>query len=239
MKATKKPVRQHWVSQFYLRYFSTPETRNDKNPHVWIFSKNSEDGNPCEVGIKDICAQRYLCSPKDESGTRQWDVDDKIGGIETLLGVIWPSLANDFVDLGLESIRKAVSLFIAIMILRHPDNINAVTEIHSKLFDFYEQFPKNQDGNPNLDELDIQHEFYMADTSNWDEYNNCSADEHHRFFVDFIQSDARRLAEILKNKRWSIVVSEEPVFITSDNPVCKMHQSKSIFGFRTINPVDI
>jgi hypothetical protein len=29
---------QHWVPQFYLRHFATPETRGKDGAQVWIFS---------------------------------------------------------------------------------------------------------------------------------------------------------------------------------------------------------
>lgn len=36
---------QHWVPQFYLCYFATPESHGTKTPQVWIFSSHDEDGD--------------------------------------------------------------------------------------------------------------------------------------------------------------------------------------------------
>lgn len=36
-KDPSRSKHQHWVPQFYLRYFATPESRATKAPQVWIF----------------------------------------------------------------------------------------------------------------------------------------------------------------------------------------------------------
>jgi len=49
---------QHWVPRFYLRYFATPETRQTKEPKVWIFSKDENDGDESCPNVKNICSKR-------------------------------------------------------------------------------------------------------------------------------------------------------------------------------------
>ena len=44
-------------------------------------------------------------------------------------------------------------------------------------------------------------------------------EDHHRAFVDFIAQEGKWLAKVLLKKRWSVIVADEPVFVTSDNPV--------------------
>jgi Protein of unknown function (DUF4238) len=45
-------------------------------------------------------------------------------------------------------------------------------------------------------------------------------------------STAGWLAEMLMKMRWAVVFSEEPVFITSDNPVMIMHPSLKFRGLK-------
>jgi len=61
-----------------------------KYPQVWIFSKHDSDGEEQITRVRNVCAKRYLYSPRDESGLRSWEVDDELQGVESLLGPIWP-----------------------------------------------------------------------------------------------------------------------------------------------------
>jgi hypothetical protein len=82
-----QPVNQHWVPQFYLKYFATPDTQQTKNPKTWIFSKDEEDGDPKLTNIRNICAKRFLYSPPDKDGQREWELETRLSDIESLLSV--------------------------------------------------------------------------------------------------------------------------------------------------------
>lgn len=85
-----KSVNQHWVPQFYLREFSTPATRQVEEAQVWIFSKQDSGGVERLTNVRNVCAKRYLYSPRDEFDQRSWKVDDELQGVESLLAQIWP-----------------------------------------------------------------------------------------------------------------------------------------------------
>lgn len=229
-----QPVNQHWVPQFYLKYFATPETRNRKNPQVWIFSKDENDGNPSLTNIRNICAKRYLYSPIGDSGEREWALESKLSALESTLAQIWPLLADGYVDLAHdESIRKGVSLFVSIMHLRHPDTLEELSNIHRQMVEMYEQAPKKSDGTPEIDAIEINGAVCEFDTSKWHEYRNWGKNDHHSFFAAQVRSEAIFFAELLLKKRWSVIFSKKPLFITSDKPVVKQHQFKKKFGFGT------
>ena len=65
------PIKQHWVPQFYLRHFATPDTRTTQEPKVWVFSQDETDGDERLANIKDVCARRYMYAPLDEAGSRR------------------------------------------------------------------------------------------------------------------------------------------------------------------------
>lgn len=224
---------QHWVSQFYLSYFATPATRGTKKPQVWMFSKDSSNCDENPTNVRNVCGKRYLYAPKDQDGNRNWDVDDQIGDLEALLGQLWPDLATGYVNLGDESIRKAVSLFIAVMHLRHIDNLHKVEEIHAQLVAFYEPGPLKTDAAPVVGSFEIDGRTCQMDTSDWHKYKNADKDDHHRSFVSFIRSEAGSMAKHLLDKRWSIVVSEIDTFITTDKPVVVSHPTRERFGYGT------
>jgi len=105
-----KSVKQHWVPQFYLRGFSTPETKGAKIEKVWAFHK--DEGEPILVNVEDIAAQRHLYTPACLEGKRDWKTDDKLTDLEGLISKIWPVVANNYVDLSDKHIRMALSLFV-------------------------------------------------------------------------------------------------------------------------------
>jgi hypothetical protein len=143
------------VPQFYLRYFATPETRDSKTPQAWIFSKDASDSDYAPTSVRNVCGKRYLYAPKDHKGNRNWDVDDQMGDLETVLGQIWPELATGYVNLDDVSIRKAVSLFISVMHFRHVDNLREVEKLHAQLVALYEAGPLKNDGTPAVDSFEV------------------------------------------------------------------------------------
>ena len=230
-----QPINQHWVPQFYLKHFATPETQATKNPKVWVFSKDKRDGDPLLTNIRNICAKRYLYSPVvSADGQRAWELESKLHGLESMLATMWPSLAAGYVDLiQHESIRKSIALFTAVMHLRHPDGLEEVTQIHRQLVQIYEGAPKRINGTPNVDLIQINGETHELDTSGWNEYRNWDRTERHRFFADMVHSHGVFLAELFLKKRWSVIFTDTPAFVTSDKPVAKQHQTKEKFGFGT------
>lgn len=229
---TNRPINQHWVPQFYLRYFATPDTKSAKTPQVWVFSKNESDSDTTTpTSIKKVCGKRYLYAPKDLRGDRNWDVDDQITNLETLLGNLWPALADDYINLGDEHIRKAVALFISVMHLRHPDSLKKIEELHTQLVTLFQSGPVGADGIPAVESFEIDGTTVHLDAHGWHAYKNASKDDHHRFFVSLIRSEAARMAEHLMNKRWSIVFSNVDTFITTDKPVVISHSTRERFGY--------
>lgn len=228
-----KPINQHWVPQFYLKYFATPETQQTKNPQTWIFSKNEEDGDPKITNIRNICAKRFLYSPLNKDGQREWKLENRLSDLETLLSVIWPTLAEGYADLSWEPLRKAISLFASVLHLRHPNSLIQCFDTHEHLVKQFNQLPKKLDGTPNIAFVEINGKILEFDTSDWHEYESWKKEDHQQLFCDSVQANTGHLAELLLKKRWSIIFSEVPVFITSDNPVCKNHLEKEKFGFGT------
>src|SRR5205807_6608468 len=127
------PKHLHWVSYFYLRYFATPESRYGKRPQVWIFSKEDADGEEVLTNIRTVCGKRYLYAPMDATGNRIWHLEEKLHDLETVIGRLWPKVAEGFIDLSNDAIRKGLSLFIALMDLRHPSFRKSVEQVHKKL----------------------------------------------------------------------------------------------------------
>jgi Protein of unknown function (DUF4238) len=224
---------QHWVPQFYLRYFAIPESRDSPNPRVWIFSKDSADGDETLTNIRNVCGKRYLYSPTQGDGERRWDLDERLERVESLLGQVWPALAADFIRLDDDAIRKGLALFVSLMHLRNPEVRRQVESIHQQLVAFYEAGPLRADGTPDVSSLMHKDKVYALDLSGWHDYRDWGKNDHDLFFTKFIESEAKHFAELLLPKRWSVLLADQDTFITADRPVAVEHQSRQRFGIGT------
>ena len=232
-KDRSRSKHQHWVPQFYLRYFATPESRGTKAPQVWRCSKHDHDGDEQLTHVRNVCGKRYLYTPVDTDGQRRWELDDRVGDVETLLAQIWPELAEGYVSLNDDSVRKGLSLFIALMHLRNPAVREEVERIHARIIALYEAAARKADGTPDVKEVEINGQVRELDSSGWHDYRSWGKDDHDRFFAHIVQSEAGRIAKILLSKRWSVVCSQDDAFITTDKPVSLHHLEREKFGFGT------
>lgn len=231
-KRTSDPRRQHWVPCFYLRYFATPESRDTEDPLVWALSKYA--GEPFLTSVRQIGAQCFIYSPKDGSGKRQWDMEAKLTGLEGAMNSIWPMLANASVDLqGDEAIRKALALFVSILHLRHPKRLSEVETIHKQIVSMCEGFPKDEAGRPMIESVEHRGIVQPLDNSSWYDSKAAGPNEKSRMFVDGIRQNATAFAQILLKKRWYVVFSQQPVFITTDTPVAMVNPNRKVFGLAT------
>lgn len=221
---------QHWVPRFYLRFFATPETAEGEEPQAWILSK--DEGEPKLTNIKKVATKNYLYSPKDEAGKRDAEMETKLSNCESLLKKIWPRLASDFADLdGDQSIRKALALFVSLLFLRHPKRLRETEAIHRQLVDLFDSVPKDRNGNPDVFEVEHKGVVRQFDSSDWDCFKKAGPEELKKMFVGSIKREATYLAEILMKKRWSVVFSNRPAFITTDAPVIMLNSARERFGF--------
>ncbi len=164
------PKCQHWVPKFYLRYFATPETRDKKIAKAWVFSKHETDGDECLKSVRAICGMNYLYTPKDGMGERVWHLENKLDKLEATLGLIWPDLADGFVDINDPALRKGLSLFVAVMHLRNPECRQSIERLHQHLVEFYRTAPVRPDGSPAVNSLEVAGGTYELETHGWREY---------------------------------------------------------------------
>lgn len=202
---------------------------------MWIFSKDGS--GPSLTSIKNVAQRRYLYSPKDDAGNRLWELEEKFADTETLLSRIWPEVAEDFIDLGDASIRKGLALFISLLHLRHPRRLAEIERIHTKLMEYYGRLPRDKDGNPDIGEVEVNGVWRPFDSSDWLRYKAADAEDKKRMFVNSVRHNATHFAEILMKKRWSVVFSAHPAFITTDTPIVLLNMTQDVFGIGTANTI--
>lgn len=216
---------QHYVPRFYLKYFATPESKTSTKPQVWAFSKEKNGKPPFVTGVHGVAAQRYLYSPIKSDGSRCMETETKLSGFEGVLSQFWGQFANDFIALDNIHIRKAVALFLATLILRNPKMIDEIKKIHQTIVNWVETMSQEE----------LTPELLVE----FNQYKSASENDFQEFFVEHIHSDAILIAKLFLVKRWSIIFSNEPVFITSDNPVVIANDKHKPYGIKTEGTVII
>lgn len=222
--------RQHWVPQFYLRYFSTAETRSTDNPQIWATPCEVDGGDVFKVGVGKIAARAFLYSPLTEEGNRDNRVDQRLQDIESLMAQVWPRLATEHYYMG-ESFRKGMSLFLATLLLRNPAAEEIVRKSHHAMVEQIDSLPKDAEGNPIGEYFLVNGKELRLDLSDWKRAKDAKDTDHHRQFVENIERSAMRIAKlILAKKPWWVCFAKEPVFATSDHPVVCWNEANKIPG---------
>jgi hypothetical protein len=197
-----KSKHQHWVPQFYLNYFATPETRGTKGQQVWIVDKANGDREGKLTAVRNVCGKRYLYSPEDVNGQRDWSLDDKLNGIESDLGMIWPTLCGETPALTAPKLREALALFVAVTHLRNIEVYKLIDRAIEQRTKLYGELPEERIKPGGPDPTDAG-----------------------RFFVQMLDQQTQKMTATFFEKSWSIAVAEEDTFITSDRPVGFVHRT--------------
>ena len=215
--------RCHWVPQVYLRAFAADASRS----RVWRLGK--DEGDPELKRIDKVAVRFHLYVPRDSNGHRDDAFEKRLAYLEQWFGSpYWKALQSDMIDLGSDTLRKMVSLLVATMFLRNPKHLQEVHAMHSKFVELY----SGPAGVPSA--VQISGRWYELDVTKWPAYRDASEDDIKRMWLSEIGS-ATVYAEMFMKMRWSIVFSDEPVFVTSDNPVTFLHPS---LLFKGINNPD-
>jgi hypothetical protein len=196
------PKRQHWVPMLYLREFATPETDGENDPDVWLFHK--DDGDPFKTSISNVAVQSFFYSTLSEAAGRDFNAEHKLRDLENAVGPVWKRFAKQFVDLDDTVVRKGIGLFIATLFHRNPQRIDDHVELTNQLTE------------PGRSESVAQPETTRG--------------THKDGFVHTLLTESGPTAEELIKKRWAVIVSDAPVFATSDNPVMVLHEDLFLRG---------
>jgi hypothetical protein len=149
------------------------------------------------------------------------------------MGRVWAKLANEFVDLqGDQSLRKIVALFVATLHLRHPQTRRVTSDILKAIVDFFGECPKDELGNPTISEIRYRGEIRPFDSAKY-LLRGAGQKQVHQTFNEHIHALATRVAEAVMEKRWSVVFSDSPAFVTTDTPVAIVNPGRRSFGIKT------
>lgn len=196
------PKRQHWVPMLYLREFATPETAGKDDPDVWLFHK--DEGDPFKTSISNVAVQSFLYSTVSEANVRDFAAENKLCDLENVIGPLWKRFAQEFVNLDDTIIRKGIGLFVATLFHRNPQRINDHVELSNQISE------RRHSGSEINEDTDRE--------------------THKDAFVHSLFKESGPTAEGLIKNRWAVIVSDTPVFATSDNPVMVLHDDLLLRG---------
>ena len=122
------------------------------------------------------------------------------------------------------------------MYLRTPIHYEYVKDIHRRMVATIEeqgQVPKS---------FIVRGREFEVDPESWPAYRDASEDDLKKLWISQMNG-ATDYAEILMGMRWSMLLADEPLFITSDNPITIVHpslrfkglsNSETLFSFRYV-----
>jgi hypothetical protein len=226
------PKNQHWLSQFYLRQFAVPGFRNRKRAKIWLWSK--DDSEPIKKKIRDVCTEEFLYSHIRTDGSRCYRAERKLAALETTISRFYSRLSDRVPDLEQAwGMKKLFSLFLATLLLRHPEEREGTQNTQRTLVTWYETLPKDSAGRPVIPDFEHEGERYPFDASRWEEYRDVDNNAITKMFAEGIEANARSLANEIFKKRWAFLCLNEPRLFTSDFPLVVKHLDRKVFGVGT------
>lgn len=226
------PQNQHWLPQFYLRRFAVPGWRDKKNAKIWVMDTDTGQLEKCKV--RDVAAADFLYSHVRQDGARCFRVENHLAELETMIARLYPRIADGYPDLASAwGMKKLASLFIATLILRHPDIEDHTHQMHQRMVGLYEAVRTASNGRRSISHIVAGGEAIDFDASDYEEYRTADANRLKQMFAEQIRPIARNLTNHLFNKRWAFLCTDSPVFFTSDKPVIQQHPTRNSFGIGT------
>jgi len=227
-----EPRNQHWLPQFYLRRFAIPGFGSKQKAKIWMMDKEK-----CEVRwtkVRDVAAADFLYSHTKEDGTRCFRVEKELAELENIIARLYPRIADGYPDLSAAwGIKKFAALFVASLMVRHPEEQAETLKLHSRMVDFYEKEPKDADGRPLISHIIEDGKAYEFDNSNYADYKAADENRLKQVFAEQIHPLAVSMTDVLVKKRWAFLCTDEPAFFTSDRPVIQRHTETHTYGIAT------
>lgn len=212
-----KPKRQHWVPRFYLKYFSTPDSKRNKEK-IWVIRPDN-DKDPQKRSIREVTIQNYLYSVLSKDGKVDFHLENKLGLLEDDISRLWKELSSNIIDYSSSDVRQGIALFAAVQLLRNPYLQKKFNETVDLVENYYENASPTLVDGIMKKIVRVNGKPMPIGAEEWKHYKKFELPEIKEMWHSAINREATDFAEKLLQKRWSILVSENSDFITSDFPV--------------------
>jgi len=211
--------RHHYLPQFYLRHWC------EDSGALWCFPTSGEKAihsNP-----RPFAAERGLYDAPDDSLMSSLDHEGDLAKIEGLHASVWPGIFERIASL---ETKRNLASFIALLYLRHPDMRQMLGAINNRFSELVDGLPseqeilfENRQGKRVSTAGDVRKGIYKHDG------------DLQVAFIRQMRSGVKFLAKVLADRKWGILKSEGPIFLTGDRPIvlCRGSCTKERFGLRT------
>ena len=221
MPAPPSGKKDHWLPQFYLRYFAIPGWV--KKEHAEIWQTDLETGTCSRKKIRDVAYGTEFYSFDDSSGKWSRKVDDALTLLENRVAPFYAELVEGKRDPKTEPRRRSlIALLISTILWRTPDQEQKSAETHQRLQEIFNSVPKSSTGRPLVSYVFNGLLMVPVDTSDYHAWNRDDENTLKQIFAEHILELARDFAKKLFNKRWIILTTDKPVFLTTDSPFFKV-----------------
>ena len=209
----------HYVPQFYLKEFTSPDTPLGYEPYVWFYEYETKIWK--KKSPKNIASENNFYLITDEKGNKSDILEKHLSKIEGAMALVFKNKIIKKRDLD-ENDRIAISTFVAYMMTRTrktKDIINRFTsEIAKRTMELYRSHPeaiKKLKDEYEADTGKILPEDFGEAYFDSSKYTiNASND-----FLNTLIPPNEDILRIISDMTWSFVFSENKnYFITSDSP---------------------
>jgi hypothetical protein len=225
---------QHYLPQFYLRFFQAPA-----KPGYIFFYRREEIA--VMANIRKVARQSYLYAYEDEDGKRRFEIEEFLGTVESAASPILERFNTSKGPLSITAEeRETLSLFVAFQVIRTPAYMNSlrggnadfmevVTKMHAQNKDLIEHSIQEAvaagvDVGQDLDTEKLR-EFALSD-----EYTIEA--EHGPYFLGQAIKTIEAIYPCILPKELTLLRSSSTSFITSDHPVVLLPDSEAPPLFR-------
>jgi hypothetical protein len=216
--SSKKPSgRHHFVPQFYLRQWGNADEK------VWQYGFDGLP--PVHVGTKNVTFERGLYTHPAKDKVTPLTTEDDLAEIESGYAEVWPDIIDRATDV---QTRHNIARFVALMFVRHPQHRETVRLMNETWREIVQGLEPEA-------EVGITDEGRGGKIRVQDVLEETKDEFVGSGFLKLIRGTLEHIAETLMARRWGIVFSEKPAFVTSDCPVVRDRGScqRRAFGFRT------
>jgi hypothetical protein len=209
---------QHWVPQFYLKYFATPESADAKHPQIWAF--------PIDEGEEILVSTRNVAAKRDLYTLCGSEVDERLTDLEGFLATYWPRFANQHCAIS-DAFKKTLALFISTSYLRHPRELERQRRLQAAWNRIIGDAPRDQAGNIALGTVTFNDQPVPLEPGELQSLADESDEALKKRWGEIILSETGRLALHLLERPWAVLFTEKPAFVTTDHPVVLVNQWKN------------
>lgn len=215
-------MKQHYLPQFYLRYFTAPNKPSQYAPYVWTF----QSGEWKKKSPDNIAYGADFYAFEDEHGNIDHRFEDSLQKLESLIAPALKRVSETIPVTLNDSDRMYLAWFLVSLEQRTPDYLNARAmemelAIRENYRHQYQSFVRDPQKFDQFKESNGFGNFSLADVTP-ENFEKWDVKPVKAYLLSEAVKQWELLANVIFSMRWTILFSHTPVFVTSESPVVTM-----------------